>query len=147
MAALPAVSLLSLFSLSGGLIGAVSGQCNTITTYNEATTEVRLSDIVKAARNAEEFFGFGDAAVISSGTGTVSFLNDRSAPAFEPMFCKIEFEGPNEDSTIQLGLGHQMELLICVRNFKICSKNRGFITNSFYSGEKLPVDIIHMLVL
>ena len=113
--------LLPLLSLSGGLIAAVSGQCNTITTYNEETSEVLLSDIVRAARNAEEFIGFADAAVISSGTGTVSFLNDRSASAFEPMFCKIEFEGPNEDSTIQLGLGHQMELLICMRNFKIFS--------------------------
>lgn len=92
------------------LISAVVGQCHTITTYNEATSEVPLSTMVKAARNAQEFIGFDAPQIISNGTGTVSFVNDRSASAFEPMFCKIEFEGPNEDSTIELGRWHLIEL-------------------------------------
>ena len=92
-----------LLTLSG-VISAVAGQCNTITTYNEETSEVPLSAMVRAARNPEDFIGFEGALTISNGTGKVSFFNDRSASAFEPMFCKIEFEGPNEDSTIELGL-------------------------------------------
>ena len=96
--ALPATLL-----ILSGLTTAVGGQCNTITTYNDATSEVPLSTMVKAARNAQEFIGFDGALIISNGTGTVTFVNDRSSSAFEPQFCKIEFEGPNEDSTIELG--------------------------------------------
>ena len=92
-----------LLTLSG-VISAVAGQCNTITTYNEETSEVPLSTMVRAAVNAQEFIGFDSPQIISNGTGNVTFFNDRSASAFEPMFCKIEFEGPNEDSTIELGL-------------------------------------------
>ena len=104
---LPTAIATALLTLSV-LISAVSAQCNTITTYNEATSRVPLSTMVRAARNAQEFIGF-DPQIISNGTGTVSFVNDLSASAFEPMFCKIEFEGPNEDSTIELGRGHPIE--------------------------------------
>ena len=94
-----------------GLISAVDAQCNTVTTYSDATSEVPLSAMVRAARNAEDFIGFEGALTISNGTGKVSFFNDRSASAFEPQFCKIEFVGPNEDSIIELGRKSPIELL------------------------------------
>ena len=94
-----------------GLIAAVNAQCNTVTTYSDATSEVPLSAMVRAARNSEDFIGFEGALTISNGTGKVSFFNDRSASAFEPQFCKIEFVGPNEDSIIELGRKSPIELL------------------------------------
>ena len=104
---LPAIAA----SILLGLISAVDAQCNTVTTYSDATSEVPLSSMVRAARNAEDFIGFEGALTISNGTGKVSFFNDRSASTFEPQFCKIEFVGPNEDSIIELGRKRHIELL------------------------------------
>ena len=110
-----AASKVSLLAIAAailiGLISAVDAQCNTVTTYSDATSEVPLSAMVRAARNSEDFIGFEGALTISNGTGKVSFFNDRSASAFEPQFCKIEFVGPNEDSIIELGRKSPIELL------------------------------------